>query len=198
MAFVGVARCSWLFSRNIQEKSEAGEEIPADQRQPDTFSMLRIKNNLVSASRAGLSYSVAVRPVMIEGRSEPIPYVVWGDAVEGSADDVLNANRRQQGESKQDRGPRPNSALQKAVSWLEAYLQDNKPKPSVTLIADARNGAGISTETLRRAKDELHVEDFKSGKNWFWRLLPMNEQVSDEPIEEVSRQRDLIPDEESV
>ena len=199
MAFIGVARCSWLFARNVQEKTEETPDTPPDSQKHDTFSMLRIKNNLVSATRAGLSYSVAVRPVLVGQEMKPIPYVVWGDVIEGSADDALGSARRQVNEPGPTRGVgRPNDALQRAIHWLEGYLQDNKPKPSVTLIADAKNGAGISVETLRRAKEKMGVADFKQGKNWFWRLLPMNEQGSDESIEEVSRQRDLSLDEETV
>lgn len=195
MAFIGVARCSWLFSRNVQEDAPEGEDVTPVERKNDSFSMLRIKNNLVSSSNSGLAYSVAVRPVLIEGVQVNIPYVVWGSLIEGSADDVLTRGGRG---GQAERAParavgRPNDKMQAAIQWLENALQDGEPHVSKVLMADAKNGAGIAPDTLRGAKAALKVRDFSAGtpKKWYWVMDPMNE-TGDDTNEPVSQQSLLI------
>lgn len=180
MAFIGVARCSWLFARNVQEEEEQKEgELPTE-KLPDTFSMLRIKNNLVSANRAGLSYSVAVKPIPVANEPDIItPYIIWGNVIEGSADDALGGGRRQQPSEPviHRAANRPDDALQEAIRWLENALQDNLPKVSKVLIAEAKAGPGIAEKTLRRAKAALKVRDFKDGApaKFYWVMDPLNE-----------------------
>jgi putative DNA primase/helicase len=184
MAFIGVARCSWLFVRDVAEVEEdAGDgktEKPAE-KSADSFSMLRIKNNLVSSDRSGLSYTVAVRGIQAKDGSEIItPYVKWGSVVEGSADDRLNGGRGR-AESSEPRGMgRPNDKLKKAITWLETYLQDGEPHPSKALFADAKDGAGIGKETLERAKDMLPIVVKKHEKYWYWQVVPNGQPKSDD------------------
>jgi putative DNA primase/helicase len=181
MAFIGVARCSWLFTRNIQEETEEGEDVKPAEKKPDTFSMLRIKNNLVSANRAGMAYSVAVRPIEIEGEKIFTPYVIWGTVIEGSADDALN--RRQAAAPTDTRGPgRPNNKLQAAIAWLEEALQDNLPHLSRELRKDAKDAHSISPDTLEKAYAALpgHKKPFKGSTGWFWQLEPLNETAESE------------------
>ncbi|MGI0135112.1 MAG: AAA family ATPase, partial [Candidatus Micrarchaeaceae archaeon] len=63
MAFVGVARAVWLFA--------------ADEGAPNTFHMLRVKNNIADRGTAGLLYRIATRSIEIEGEGVPEPYVEW-------------------------------------------------------------------------------------------------------------------------
>jgi hypothetical protein len=65
---------------------------------------------------------------------------------------------------------RSDTELQKAIKWLSEALQDNEPKDIKVLIKDAKAAAGISEGILRKAKEELHVGQFKEGKFWFWVL----------------------------
>ena len=199
MAFIGVARCSWLFARNVVAETAEGEDVtPADKKNSDTFSMLRIKNNLVSASRAGLSYSVAVEKVEIEGEPVFIPYVQWGKVIEGSADEALLPGGRHQAEPGVARGMgRPSDKLQVAVKWLEDVLQDGLPHASRQLMSDARAVAGIAPETLRRAYDAIHGEKpTKSGAIWYWQASPMSGTTSDEDL--MPQQSSLIEAEGNV
>jgi putative DNA primase/helicase len=176
MAFIGVARCSWLFVRDVKEETPEDAPIP-EVKAPDSFSMLRIKNNLVASSRAGLSYSVKVRPVSIEGEDVFTPYVDWGGIIDVSADDALGGSSRRSSEPSAPRGMgRPNEALQAAKAWLGEYLQDGNPHPSAKLISDARSMAGISEKTLRRAYAEVGgVKPKKVGIHCYWQIEPMNE-----------------------
>ncbi len=179
MAFIGVARCSWLFARNVSEPEGEGEEAKEQptEKKPDTFSMLRIKNNLVSYSRAGLSYSIAVRPVSIDGEHIHTPYVVWGTAVKGSADDALNTRRHSDSATSRVPG-RPADKLQQAIRWLEAALQDGQPHESKKLIDAAKHAVPrIPRDNLDRAYGAMpgHVKPFPKGKAWYWQLEPLNE-----------------------
>lgn len=199
MAFIGVARCSWLFVREVKDAVESEEGVIPD-KTPDTFSMLRIKNNLVSSSRAGLSYSVAVRPIPIEGESDIItPYIVWGKVIEGSADEALGGGgRRQAAEPVTPKSPwRPNDKFQQATKFLEEYLQDGLPHESMVVQDAALHGeSNIAKDTLYRAYAALpgHKPAFpkmvggggeRKRKAWFWQLEPMNEgsKSDDEPQE---------------
>ena len=193
MAFIGVARCSWLFARNVIEESVEGEDVTPTEKKTDTFSMLRIKNNLVSSSRAGLSYHVAVQQVKIEGEQIYTPYVQWGKVIEGSADEALLPGGKRQTDSGAPRGMgRPSDKLQVAVKWLEDVLQDGLPHASRQLMSDARAVAGIAPETLRRAYDAIHGEKpIKSGAIWYWQAAPMNETAG-------RGEEDLMPQQSSL
>jgi len=182
MAFIGVARCSWLFARNVQEDAAEGEDVTPAEKKADTFSMLRIKNNLVSSSRAGLAYSVAVQPVEIEGENIFTPYVQWGKVIEGSADEALLPGGKRQTEPGVPRAAhRPNDKLQAAITWLEEALQDGLPHASKQLQSDARAVAGVSPETLRRAYEAIHgMKAIKSGAIWYWQAAPMNETAQED------------------
>lgn len=175
MAFNGVVRCSWLFLRDPKPDPVEGEEAPKD-RQPDSFSMRRIKNNLVSASDSGLAYTVLVKPVDIPNEAPVMmPYVKWGSVVEGSADDALGQRGRQSDAEPTRKVGRPNESLQKAIKWLSEYLQDGQAKSVKIVRADAKLVENISAETLDRAYSEIGgAKAFKSGKDWFWRIDPMN------------------------
>lgn len=186
MAFIGVARCSWLFSRNVQEK-EVSEDGVVQERLPDSFSMLRIKNNLVSSGKSGLSYSVSTKDIPVDNDAPmKTPFIVWGNVIDASADEALGSNRRQTEKSEPRPAHRPDDSLQQAIKWLGDALQDNIPKNSKTLMAEAKAGPGISEKTLRRAKQQMGIRDYKEGNppRFFWVMDEMNEQGDHENEEE--------------
>ena len=196
MAFIGVARTSWLFARNVQEDTPEGEEATTSAAEnPDTFSMLRMKNNLVSASKAGLSFSVQVSRIPSpDGEDIITPYVVWGNAINGSADDALNRSGRsgRSGQSKSESAKaehRPDDTLQAALKWLEEELQDGNPHPSKPLKTDADDGFGIKPTTLERAYKELKgMKPFKVDGRYCWQLAPMNETPAKDKAESVNEE----------
>jgi hypothetical protein len=191
MAFIGVARCSWLFAKNAQEDAPEGEEITiATEQHKDEFSMLRLKNNLAPSQNTGLSYSITARPVQIEGVEVLTPYVKWGTVFDGTADSALATGSRKPKPKTQKAGGRPTETLPAAIRWLEEALQDNQPRPSKPLIKDAYAAEGITDPTLRRAYEKIGgVKPFKVDGHYCWQLAPMNETGS---AKETPRQSELV------
>jgi hypothetical protein len=70
---------------------------------------------------------------------------------------------------------RPNEKLQKAIEWLTEYLQDGEIHFSAAIRFDAKNGAGITLDTLDRAKEMLPIKVFKQGNKWYWQIIPTGE-----------------------
>lgn len=174
MAFIGVARCSWLFVRDPKEETAEGEE--PKERKPDSFSMLRIKNNLVSSGKAGMAYTVETRKIEVPNEPSIItPFVVWGGIVDRGADDALGQRGRVSEPGTTRSVGRPPDALQKATKWLGEYLQDGAARPVKIVRADAKLVENITADTLDRAYLAIGgTKAFKSGKDWFWRLDPIN------------------------
>ena len=176
MAFIGVARCSWMFIRDAS--TEEGEV-------KDSFTMARIKNNLTKASGSGLAYHIEGRQIpMNEHESMLAPAVVWGDMVNKTADDVLEEKRSKRGPGRPE-GVHPK--LQEAMNWLEMALQYG-PVASKTLYKAAKEEKNIAGSTLRSAQQELGVHAFQKAGTWLWESPKMNATsatVSDEVAEEV-------------
>lgn len=91
-------------------------------------------------------------------------YAMWGQAVEGSARELLaEPDNRETGEN-------DSSALEDAKDFLLDLLADGELSQK-QIEADAK-GASHSWRTVRRAKDELSIKSVKSklDKCWNWRL----------------------------
>jgi putative DNA primase/helicase len=91
-------------------------------------------------------------------------YVLWGEAVEGSAIELLaEPDNRETGEN--------GSALDEAIEFLQDLLADGELSQKQIEI-DAK-GAGLSMATIKRAKKCLNIRSKKSllDKGWYW-LLP--------------------------
>jgi AAA domain len=147
MAFTGVARSSWLFQRDAS--TDEGEL-------KDTFTMSRIKNNLAKAS-GGLSYRIESMRYFVEGDPEPAwaPVVIWGDAVQRSANDVLKPTVKQRG--------RPATQRVEAAQWLRDYLRDG-----AKTLEDIRHAGkqehGFSPKIIDAARKDAGVRTFVSGE----------------------------------
>jgi len=140
MAFVGVARAVWLFA--------------VDPQNPQTFNMLRVKNNICQRG-GGLRYRIATKPVAIEGEDVQEPCVEWLGQTDKSADDVL--------------APRPAGRPRErdgASDWLKQFLSHG-PK-TATEIETQCEAAGFTYRTLERCKDEIGVQSVKRGDQWYW------------------------------
>ena len=165
MAFVGVARASWLFIRDAS--SEEGEI-------KDSFSMARIKSNLTKASSGGTAYHIQSSPVMTDDDGEVFaPYVVWDGVVQKSADDVMASHHANKHEGP-GRHEGSDKKLQRAIHWLQTTLA------SGYLLSDdvfdrADEEEGIKEITLRRAAKTLGIQPHqRKGVGWVWELSPMN------------------------
>lgn len=160
MAFIGVARCSWMF---IRDASSAEGEIK------DTFSMARIKNNLTKASGSGFSYTITAKPIRLaDGSSVDAPYIVWGEGINKTADDVLEEKRAAR-HSEPGRPEGTDAKVQEAMLWLERMLQGG-PQTQKWLKDHAIHEENISEATLRRAQKALGVRAYQKAREWFWEL----------------------------
>ena len=99
-------------------------------------------------------------------------YVLWGNAVEGSARELLSEpDNRESGE--QD-----STALDDAKDFLSELLKDGS-LPQKQIEIDAK-GASHSMRTVRRAKTDLSVKSVKMLDGWHWKLASnMSKEVQD-------------------
>jgi RecA-family ATPase len=121
----------------------------------------RAKSNN-SADTGGFEYSieaVQLQPSMVATR------VKWGEPIEGSARTIL---AKVEGDARED-GEKMRAAKQ---FLLEALA--NGPGPSKEITKTAREGYGISEDTLRRAYREVGVKPYRVGfgsnGTWMWAL----------------------------
>lgn len=64
--------------------------------------------------------------------------------------------------------PEKQSKLEKAMEWLKEALKHGAQRQvDIALAADK---AGIAWSTLKRAKDALSIESYKTDLGWLWRL----------------------------
>ena len=87
-------------------------------------------------------------------------YLMWGQAVEGSAREFLAENETDEGASEVD----------EAEQFLREVLSDGR-MPQKEITSDYK-GAGFSLSTIKRAKKRLGIISEKDGMSggWFWSL----------------------------
>jgi putative DNA primase/helicase len=120
----------------------------------------RAKSN-IGLDTGGFEYDLQQKEVQAGIFSS---YALWGDAVEGSAKELLaEPDNREHGEN-------GNSALEDAKDFLLELLAESE-LPQKQIEADAK-GASHSWATVRRAKNELHIQSSKSKVDgrWYWKL----------------------------
>lgn len=126
--------------------------IMPDQEDPGNRKLMLPGKCNLAPKAPGWSFTVEGRP----------PRIVWGDRVDQSADDVAQVASR----------PGPDAAaFREAVDWLRKALS-NGARPSREVQEEAKEGAGISLATLKRASKEIGViaEREKVPGPWVWRL----------------------------
>ena len=133
--------------------------------------LCRVKSN-IGLNSGGFKYTVQ------ESTLEEYPKIKassihWGEALEGSAQEILSAT----GENSED-----SSVLQSAKDYLLEVLSDYELP--VSLIYE---GTLISNRTLQRAKKELGIQTKKVGSIWHW-FIPeqVRQTVSTLPTEAVA------------
>jgi putative DNA primase/helicase len=149
LAFGALARMVW-----VAAKQDTDDDRPARRV------LLRAKSN-IGPDGGGFAYDL---------RQEPLPdypdieasRVIWGDAIEGTAREVL-ADTEAQGEDAEER--------RDAVSWLRELLSGGElPVNEVKRQAD---DAGHAWRTVQRAMRAAGVESKRSGfgERAKWRLI---------------------------
>lgn len=107
----------------------------------------------IAAPAPGWAFTVDGRP----------PAVAWGERIEQSADDMVQATARP---------GRPPEARQVAAEWLRAALAAG-PRLASDVTEEARHVEDIAPATLRRARTEIGAEAYRPtpGRGpWWWRL----------------------------
>ncbi|HUX74562.1 MAG TPA: AAA family ATPase [Steroidobacteraceae bacterium] len=122
--------------------------------------VVRAKSNL-GPDNGGFRYDL--RQVEVAGSALTASAVLWGEAVEGNARDILA-----EAEARDDDGQK--TATDEAVDFLRGQLRDGPMKA-----ADVKRegtAAGISDPTLRLARQRLGIRPEKRGYSggWWWRL----------------------------
>lgn len=132
----------------------------AKEEESDRRVFTRAKSN-ISLDTGGFSYSIEAGTL---NGTIKTTRVVWGEALEGSARAILaEVEGEAIDEGKSKRG--------QAKAFLLEMLR-NGPVPSRELQEHAREGNGISVDTLRRAQTELGIVARKLAMSggWVWEL----------------------------
>jgi putative DNA primase/helicase len=162
LAFVAAARAAFLVSADPQDKARR--------------LFLPMKNN-IGPDHEGLAFHI--EPATIPSSAGPLSTsrVVWeSQPVSMTADEVMQS----------EMGPQNVSALAEATEWLQATLAAG-PVCAAQVKEEAK-AAGITSMTLRRAADALHVVKQKASMNggWLWSLpgkvLSTGEVVQQKPL----------------
>jgi 5S rRNA maturation endonuclease (ribonuclease M5) len=119
----------------------------------------QIKNNLGRLDLPSLKYRIDSAIIDTEEGPADVGRLVMIGESDRSVADILR-----------DRGTDETSSVDEAAEWLRAFL-GNGPKPSLEVVEHAREEAGISLRTLKRAKKDIGVESHKNEKVW-WMSLP--------------------------
>jgi putative DNA primase/helicase len=133
--------------------------VAAKEEDSDRRIFTRSKSN-ISIDTGGFAYS-------IEALTLPsgvlATRIVWGEALEGNARDILASVEVSDGNTK------PINMQQEAAKFLHAELKDG-PVPARDLLAKAKKDFGLTERTLQRAKDKLGIVVTKSGFHggWVW------------------------------
>lgn len=132
--------------------------VAAKQEDSDMRVLARAKSN-ISTDDGGVSY--VIEPFSISGGIETTK-VIWGDAISGSAREILGDVETIGGEDRTE--------LDEACDFLQNLLSSG-PVPTKQIKADA-DGAGHAWATVRRAQKAIGAEARKQGmgSGWAWQL----------------------------
>ena len=133
--------------------------------------LCRAKSN-IGLDSGGFKYTVQ-ESTLEEYPKIKASSIQWGEALEGSAQEILSAT----GENSED-----SSVLQSAKNYLLEILSGYELP--VSLIYE---GTIISNRTLQRAKKELGIQAKKVGSIWYWSLPEqVCQTISTSPTENVA------------
>ena len=136
--------------------------VAAKEEESNRRVFTRAKSNN-SADTGGFSYSIEVIALH---HGITATRVAWGESLHGSSRAIL---AEVEGDEKQE-GDKMRAAKQFLLETLA-----NGPGPSKEVTKHAREGYGISEDTLRRAYKEIGVKPYRVGfgsnGTWMWALL---------------------------
>lgn len=145
MAFVGIARASWMFA--------------ADPENPELYYMLRVKVNIAARS-GGLTYAIKAKQIRVEDSDEWYPHIEWLGTTDKTADTISQPSKPNH---------RPPDERNAAVAWLVEFLKSG-PQLQKDVADQGRGLHGFSLRTLERAKQEIKAKSYKQNGKWYWVL----------------------------
>ncbi|NWD66394.1 AAA family ATPase [Pseudomonas gingeri] len=153
--------------------------VAAKQEDSDMRVLARAKSN-IGADEGGVSYTI--EPFDIGGGIETTR-VLWGDAIEGSAREILGEAETTNNEEASEK--------EDAEQFLTSMLSHG-PVSVKQIRADVA-GAGYAWRTIERAKKTLSVEAVKVGmkEGWVWQLGSEDRQ---DPMKTASQNRGGLQD----
>jgi AAA domain-containing protein len=165
VAFVAAARAAFMVTRDADDEARR--------------LFLPVKNNLAPLGK-GLAFLLEQRIVGEPGKGIVASSVAWESGyVHTTADKALQATEVESDD-------REEPALVEAEEFLKCILGKG-PVPSKQIEKETKE-AGLSSATVRRAKDRLGVKAQKTGMDggWIWVLPKMLTSTEDAHISEVS------------
>ncbi len=114
-----------------------------------------VKGNL-SKSKEGIRYTIEDK--MLPTLPDAVPFIKWGAADKGTADEILSA---QKGTDKDNRAAR-------AVKFLKEYLTEDRLSVDVEAEGAKR---GLLHNALAEGKKQLGFKAIKRGSTWWWPAL---------------------------
>lgn len=139
-----------LGSVSIGGTARAVWEISKDPNEDGKYRMALAKGS-VHKRRSGMTYSIGSKDVVIEGQVSSQPVIEWNEeALEQTADQLLEQEREQAKESKED----------KQINLARAFLLSKLPMMAPEAIKGAKQ-EGIPPGTLYKAKEALNVLSVK-------------------------------------
>ncbi len=146
IGIIGAARAGWLVGHDEDDKRSKF--------------LLPTKMNLAK-DLSGWAYAIDSKSMAIDGETDDVPFIVWGEQTSKTADSLTMGDDRPGESHKPERDS--------AANWLIEALRDG-PLPAKTVQQQARVNA-ISVGTLRRAATEIGVLKSKqSDGSWLWTL----------------------------
>ena len=135
--------------------------VAAKETDSDRRIFTRSKSN-ISIDTGGFAYTIEAQTLP---SGVTTTRIVWGEALEGNARDILASVEGGEGSAK------PINLTEQATKFLIAELKDG-PLPARDVIARAKKDFGLTDFTLRNAREKLNVQVVKSAYHggWVWHL----------------------------
>lgn len=139
----------------------AAKEGETEDGTPPRRFLARAKSN-IGPDEGGFAYELRQEPMPGDNRIIA-SFAMFGEAIEGTARDMLAAA---EAESSEDKG-----AFGEAEDFLKEQLAEGRSVPT-NEIRSAATAHAIAWRTVERAKKALGVEAFQHERKWLWRLTP--------------------------
>jgi hypothetical protein len=145
-ALIEVPRAAWCCVDDDDPERKGG------------FIFVRIKNNL-GKRVGGICYRIEETFISIKGEQASQPRLIWGDASDKTADDLLNLPQHKDENE---------VGVVQAMHWLENIFKDNFARRSAA-VHQLAEADGITEDCLKKARLKLQMQTKKISDRWLMR-----------------------------